>query len=731
MESIGYAAFSGTAIITLSIPDSVTSLDSFAFSGCGSLTTISTGNGINYIGEGTFRGCHSLTSVTFGNKVGQIDYNAFANCIELESIRFPESVVYIGTTAFDNCKKLTNITFAKSEELIIIDDAFKGCGAIQNIYYEGDINSYVLIGGHESFMTDDYTKPSKKIFIGGQLLTEVNITTATYINDYVFRGYSYLTSVVIGDSVEIIGKSAFENCSNLTSVTIGNGVTDICEDAFYHCLELSTLSFGNKLETIGDSAFYSCLGLTSLTIPDSVKTIGDYAFDLCTNISSLTLGNKVESIGTYAFDTCKITTLVIPDSVKTIGSFAFSGSRLLSVTIGRSVTSIGSNAFNNEQLVEVINRSDLNITKGSTNYGQVGYYALNIKTSGTSDIVTMGDYLFYTVEDVNYLLRYNGSSVYLTLPENYNGQSYKIYSRAFNYCKNLISLNLGNGVIGVANDAFCASLVSLTIGPNVVSMADFACSNCDKLIEIINLSSLENSNFCANGTLNYKNSGTSELVKVGDYFFYTYNDVNYLVGYVGNASELTLPEDYNGQNYDIYRNAFGYCTSLTSVTINGGVKNINERAFYCCTSLTSVSISNSVESIGDEVFNGCDNLQYNEYENGYYLGNTNNPYLWLIKAKSSDITTCIVKDGCKSIPASAFSWCEELTTIVVPESVTRIGNFAFFNCDKLETIFYKGTATDWEEIDINLDYNLPIKVFKVYYYTETEPVTEGKFWHFV
>lgn len=113
---------------------------------------------------------------------------------------------------------------------------------------------------------------------------------------------------------------------------------------------------------------------------------------------------------------------------------AFRGcSGLTSITIGNSVTSIGNEAFRGcYKLVEVINKSGLNITKGSSNNGYIASCALNVKKDGTSDIVNKEGYLFYTYDNVNYLVAYVGLNTDLTLPDDYNGQNYKLNNYAIN-----------------------------------------------------------------------------------------------------------------------------------------------------------------------------------------------------------------------------------------------------------------------------------------------------------
>ena len=163
-------------------------------------------------------------------------------------------------------------------------------------------------------------------------------------------------------------------------------------------------------------------------------------------------------------------------------------------------------------------------------------------------------------------------------------------------------------------------------------------------------------------------------------------DGTYSVTGIGTCtdSDIIIPETYEGKSVTSIRSyAFSGCSSLTSITIPDSVTSIGDYAFENCTSLTSVTIPDSVTSIGDDAFDGCNNLAYNEYDNCYYLGNDENPYLVLIKARDTSVTSCTINENTKIILDDAFYYCTSLTSITIPDSVTSIGSYAFWGCDSL------------------------------------------------
>jgi len=199
-----------------------------------------------------------------------------------------------------------------------------------------------------------------------------------------------------------------------------------------------------------------------------------------------------------------------------------------------------------------------------------------------------------------------------------------------------------------------------------------------------------------------------------------------VVGYVGSASKINIPELYKGYAVNsIASSAFSGNTTLTSVTIPNSVTNIGNKAFMNCTALTSITLNDTLTNIGQYAFA---NTKLTEIVlpdslvavgQGALMGvntltkltvpfiggshQTSNKYIGFIFGASgyvanesyvpATLKTIVLSDACKSIPAYSMVGCKGLETVVIGSGVQFIGISAFQNCENFNKIYIPATVT--------------------------------------
>ena len=115
VTAIGHAAFFNSAVTSVTIPDSVTSISDDAFVNCPQLTNISIPNSVTYIGFNAFSSCTRLKSITLPSSLSFISGSLFSGCSQLTTIHIPVSVTSIGNNAFADCPSLMTVTYPGSK----------------------------------------------------------------------------------------------------------------------------------------------------------------------------------------------------------------------------------------------------------------------------------------------------------------------------------------------------------------------------------------------------------------------------------------------------------------------------------------------------------------------------------------------------------------------------------------------------------------------------------------
>ena len=389
-------AFKDTKInsYNIKIPNTVTSIGSYAFANtliCGSLIIP---NSVTEIKEGAFENCKKLSSLTLPSNLKRIESLVFKSCGFSGSLTIPNSVTEIGHHAFYDCNNFTQELILSENLKTIGSYAFAGCSG----FSEGNLtipNSVTVIGIGAFSDCSSFRKELK--------LSE----NLTKIGKDVFKNCKCLSGdLTIPNSVTEIGNGAFSNCSSFYGkLTLSNKLTKIGNQAFMNCQALSgNLTISNSVTEIGDEAFSYCRGFNgNLTLPNNLKTIRKKAFNGCNSLNgNLTIPNSVTEIGEGAFLNCSgfNADLILPEKLKTIGANAFYGCYRLQkeqVVLPTTLESIGSSAFDETGMLNRIIYQSLpqNFVNNFFNSGKSIYINVSLSDESyikdlTSNIIVSG-----------------------------------------------------------------------------------------------------------------------------------------------------------------------------------------------------------------------------------------------------------------------------------------------------------------------------------------------------
>lgn len=202
--------------------------------------------------------CNMLQKAEIGSGITSIGSYAFSGCFSLATVTLPNSVTsFTGSNMFNSCRSLASMVIPKSVTSLGSSNVFNACQSLTAVSIP---NSVTSLG--------NYT------FNNCSALGSAAIPTSTKsIGNYAFSGCESLASVILPNSVTSIGTYGFQSCRTLASLVIPSGVTSIGTYTFGMCYAIAFIDFrsSKSVPTLSSTnAFYSMPSDFKIVVPDSL-----------------------------------------------------------------------------------------------------------------------------------------------------------------------------------------------------------------------------------------------------------------------------------------------------------------------------------------------------------------------------------------------------------------------------------------------------------------------------
>ena len=280
MTEIPDYAFTGcTHLKTVVIPSTVTSIGNYAFSNCTSLETVVIAEGVNTINTYCFKSCTSLKNIVIPGSVTTLDGYAFYDCTSLESVILNDGLKTLGAGVFLSCTSLKSLTIPNSVTTINAR-VLSGCNSLEylSVPFVGSTSSYAgsnYLAGFLFEMTKSsvsadwdasvsynsgYSTNYYKFAIPSTLKT-LRVTKSIEIRYYVFGGFKSLENLIIEGKCTLEASSGtnwLRNCDSLKNIELGCSFVSFSSYHSYSSLFPNTINY---------SEFDNCLYLGNADNP--------------------------------------------------------------------------------------------------------------------------------------------------------------------------------------------------------------------------------------------------------------------------------------------------------------------------------------------------------------------------------------------------------------------------------------------------------------------------------
>lgn len=723
VKTISYRAFEfSSALKTIFLNDGLETIENFAFDNCGNLLYITIPGTVTSMGKGVLAQCNLLNKVTIEEGVTAIPEDAFDRCRSLETVNLPDSLTTIGDIAFFGCTKLKTLKLPKNLQTFT-DSPGRNFGGLNIALTVDPENQY--------FSTDDlgvlYNKDKTLLYYCPNLPYTFDYTVRCDLNKYAFKGCENLRNVDIAYNLRAIPTYAFNGCKNLNTVTLPATLQRVDGAAFDS--SLNTVNYRGteelwKLITIDsydNSAIKSANVVYNYSEEEEPEEI-TFTFDRSKSTVTITGSGTLTVNDIKKWDTSEINTYAlkvkIGKNINVTDARVFCDSiqpfyymKSFEVDSGNPYLSSLNGILYNKDNTKLIRFPAQNTTADydvvectvASTVKEIAPYAF--ANTGVTDVnlpsglETIGDYAFYSATKL----------VDITIP----GSVKTIGVGAFRDCWKMTKATLPEGLETIPRECFigCRKLESVNIPDSVTTIGNMAFTGC--ALKEINISK----NLTEISIPGYTFSGCPAAITVdaanpnysADERGVLYNKDKSLLLHCPNF-EKAFTFDINC-NIDQY--AFYNCANLTDVTFSYAIKKIPYAAFRNCGSLKITTVPDTVRMIDQVAFDGCGMTEFYLPDSVEYVGTQ--------AFSSTPLTHFEFNDKIDTFK-NIFSICKNLRTVVLGKGIKKIESGALGGTSKIDTIYYRGSKSDWEKINVT-DVASALKNIKIVYnYGQTSGV---------
>lgn len=230
---VGYGSFrdSNNNIRSVTIPNSVKRIDSYAFENCYSLNSVTFSSGLKTISNGAFSNTN-IKKVVLPNTVTVICDSAFSDCENLSSLTLSNQLEELGCYCFKNCKNLTGVTIPNSVKKIDYD-TFRGCVSLKTVSIGSGLEEYDLYNSYGSVFRDCVALESVTVSSSNNNYSSANgiMYDKKKTEILVYPQAKKDTTYTVPSTIKTLGELSTNNNPYLKTITIPASITDIRDHA--------------------------------------------------------------------------------------------------------------------------------------------------------------------------------------------------------------------------------------------------------------------------------------------------------------------------------------------------------------------------------------------------------------------------------------------------------------------------------------------------------------------